>query len=195
MTSAPGTTSRRMRVRVSAPPVLAVSLVVALIGTGCSRDEPAAPSTMSSASVSSTPGLGPDAVAEEGVLAAYRGMWDAFVEAGKVSDPDAAGLRRYASDQALRLVVSSLYTNREQGKVAQGAVVLSPEVIEITPPGAPTEATVLDCVDSTNWLEYKASGGLWDDEPGGRHRTTATVKATDGVWRVSSFILEESGTC
>ncbi|TCB91672.1 hypothetical protein E0H26_25430 [Micromonospora zingiberis] len=122
-------------------------------------------------------------------------MWDAFVEAGKVSDPDAPGLRRFASDQALRLIVSSLHTNREQGKVIKGDLVLDPQVTEVKPAESPTEVTVLDCVDSTNWLEYKVSGGLWDDEPGGKHRTTATVKVTDGTWKVSSFILEEPGTC
>ena len=42
-----------------------------------------------------------------------------------------------------------------------------------------SEATILDCVDDTNWLEYKTSGERWDNKPGGKHRTTATVKAVD----------------
>ncbi|MFC8849932.1 MULTISPECIES: hypothetical protein [unclassified Micromonospora] len=122
-------------------------------------------------------------------------MWDAFVEAGAVSDPDAPDLRKYASDQALKLIVNSLYTNRQQGKVTKGALTLSPKITGVKPDTTPTEAGVLDCVDSTNWLEYKVSGGLWDDKPGGKHRTTATVKVSDGAWKVSSFVLEESGTC
>ena len=52
-----------------------------------------------------------------------------------------------------------------------------------------------DCVDDTNWLEYKKSGELWDNEPGGKHHNTATVTLTDGVWKVSSFTLEVKGTC
>ncbi|WP_018788576.1 hypothetical protein [Micromonospora sp. CNB394] len=122
-------------------------------------------------------------------------MWGAFVDAAKVSNPDAPDVRRYASDQALRLIVNSLYTNREQKKVTKGSLALNPRITQVKPEQAPTEAEVLDCVDSTRWLEYKVSGGLWDDKPGGKHRTTATVKFTGGTWKVSSFILEESGTC
>src|SRR5262249_12993486 len=154
-------------------------LVVAsvLLGAGCSSDgSGGTPAGTPSATASSTPSLGPREAAERDALAAYRGMWDAFVEAGKASDPDAPDLRKYASDQALRLIVSSLYTDREQGKITKGDLVLNPKVSEVKPAPGPTEATVLDCVDSTNWLKYKASGGLVDDKPGGKHRTTATVK-------------------
>lgn len=165
-----------------------------LLGAGCSSDGSGdTPADMPPASP--TPSLGPRDAAERDAVGAYRGMWDAFVEAGKISDPDAPDLRKYASDQALRLIVSALYTDREQGKVTKGDLVLNPKVSEVKPVSAPTEATVLDCVDSTGWLKYKAPGGLVDDKPGGKHRTTATVKFADATWKVSSFILEESGTC
>lgn len=167
-----------------------------VLATGCGSDGSGPPgSTPQPGTPSLTPSLGPHDAAARDAVAAYRGMWDAFVEAGRISDPDAPGVRRYATEQALSLIVSSLHTNREQGKVIKGELALSPKVTEVKPIQAPTEATVLDCVDSTNWLEYKVSGGLWDDEPGGRHRTTATVKVFDGTWKVSSFVLEESGTC
>lgn len=177
---------------------LVVGLVAAsvLLGSGCSSNESGdPPAGTPSTSASPTPSLGPREIAERDALAAYRGMWDAFVEAAKTSDPDAPDLRRYASDQALRLIVSSLYTDREQKKVTKGDLVLNPKVTDVKPAQAPTEAAVLDCVDSTNWVKHKASGGLVDDEPGGKHRTTATVKFADATWKVSSFILEESGTC
>ena len=176
---------------------LVVGLVAAsVLLAGCScGGSGKAPTGTPSATPSTTPSLGPSAAAERDAVAAYRGMWDAFVVAGKVSDPDASDLRKYASDQALKLIVSSLYTDREQGKVTKGDLLLNPKVTEVRPASAPTEATVLDCVDSTNWLKYKASGGLWDDKPGGKHRTTAMVKFADATWKVSSFILEESGTC
>jgi hypothetical protein len=176
---------------------LVVGLVVAsvLFAAGCDSDESGGTPAGTPSAASPTPSLGPREAAERDALAAYRGMWDAFVEAGKVSDPDAPDLRKYASDQALRLIVSSLYTDREQGKITKGDLALNPKVSEVKPASAPTEATVLDCVDSNNWLKYKASGGLVDDVPGGKHRTTATVKFADATWKVSSFILEESGTC
>lgn len=176
-------------------PVL-VGLIAAsvLFGAGCTSDKPKnAPS--SPAPTSAAPSPGPSTAAERDALIAYRGMWSSFVEAAKTSNPEAPDLPKYASNQALRLIASSLYTDRQAGKVTKGDLVLNPQVTEAKPTQAPTEVTVLDCVDSTNWLKYKTSGELWDDEPGGKHRTTATVKLTDGTWKVSSFILKESGTC
>ncbi|RZU48771.1 hypothetical protein EV385_0495 [Krasilnikovia cinnamomea] len=177
-------------------PVL-VGLVAAsvLLGAGCSSGKPKGAPVPQPPSTSSTPSLEPGATAERDALIAYRGMWSAFVEAAKTSDPEAPDLGKYASDQALRLIASGLYTDRDQGKVTKGNLILSPKVTGVKPAQAPTEVTVLDCVDSTKWLEYKVSGEPWDDKPGGKHRTTATVKNSDGTWKVSSFILEESGTC
>ncbi|MFY1632348.1 hypothetical protein ACN27F_03515 [Solwaraspora sp. WMMB335] len=169
---------------------------MALLATACSADETyESPSTSQPATALGTSSLEPSDAAERDVLAAYRGMWDALVEAGKVSDPDAPDLREHAIDQALTLIVSALYINREQGEIILGELVLDPEVTALTPAEEPTRATVLDCVNDENWLEYKASGGLANDVPGGRHRTTATVDRTAEGWRVSWLIVEEAGTC
>lgn len=170
-----------------------------LLGTGCSSNKssgtPAKTSSPPSPTSPAPSTAGPASAAERDVLVAYRGMWSAFVEAGKTSDPDAPDLRKYASDDALTLIVGALYTNREQKEVILGEVVLDPRVTEVRPPDAPTEAAILDCVNDEKWLEYKLSGGLVDDIPGGRHRTTATVKRVNGEWKVSAFTLERSGTC
>ena len=95
----------------------------------------------------------------------------------------------------MKLIVGNLVIDRDQGKVAKGDVVTNPTVTALQPPDKPTHATITDCVDATNWLEYKTSGELWDNKPGGKHRTTATVKAVDGTWKVSTFNLEGTGTC
>jgi hypothetical protein len=167
-----------------------------LLGAGCSSDKPESTSTTQPpAQPSTAPSLGPSAAAEQEALTAYRGMWSAFVEAAKTSDAGDPALRNYASDQALSLIASGLISDREQKRVTKGDLVLNPEATEVKPAQAPSEVTVLDCVDSTKWLLYRMSGELWDNEPGGKHRTTATVKRSDGTWKVSSFILEESGTC
>ncbi|MFV2021702.1 hypothetical protein [Micromonospora sp. LOL_023] len=169
---------------------------LALFATACGSDETyETPSTSSPATASGTPSLDPADEAERDALRAYRGMWDALVEAGKVSDPDAPDLRRHASDQALRLIVKALYINREQGEVVLGELVLDPEITALVPATDPTTATVLDCVNDENWLQYNVSGGPVNEEPGGRHRMTATVNRTAEGWRVSSFLLEETGTC
>jgi hypothetical protein len=122
-------------------------------------------------------------------------MWDAFVAAGRVSDPDAPDVRKYASDQALRLIVNALYTNKEQKKVTRGELKIDPKVTALKPADDPTEATISDCLNDEKWLVYKASGGLVNGVPGGRHSTTATVKRTADGWKVSSFITKEAGTC
>ncbi|RZU51278.1 hypothetical protein EV385_3088 [Krasilnikovia cinnamomea] len=166
-----------------------------LLSAACSSDNPKVAPATQQPSPSALPSLGPNAAAERDALIAYRGMWSAVVEAAKTSDPEAPGVRKYAMDQALRLITSSLYTDREQGKVTKGDLVLNPKVTGAKPAQAPNEVTVLDCVDSTKWLKYKTTGGLADDKPGGKHRTTATVKLTGNTWKVSSFLLEESGTC
>jgi hypothetical protein len=183
---------------VLARPVLVRLVAVSvLLMAGCGSDKPESTSSTPppSAPPSAAPSLAPSAVAEVDALAAYRGMWSAFVEAAKTSDAEDPALRSYASDQALSLIASGLISDREQGRVTKGDLVLDPKVTEVKPAQAPSEATVLDCVDSTKWLLYRTSGELWDNEPGGKHRTTATVKRSGSTWKVSSFILEESGTC
>jgi hypothetical protein len=148
-----------------------------------------------SASTTSSPSPAPSVVAAADAVAAYRGMWKAVVAASMVPDPDAPDLRRYATGDALKLIVGNLVIDRDQGKVVKGDVVLNPTVTALEPAERPTQATIADCVDATNWLEYKKSGGLWNDEPGAKHHNTATVKFADGVWKVSSFTLEKGGTC
>jgi hypothetical protein len=116
-------------------------------------------------------------------------MWAAFVEAAKTSDPDAPDLRKYASDDALKLVVAALYTNRDQKQVILGELKIDPKVTALIPPDEPTEASIVDCVNDETWLEHQASGGLVNDTPGGKHRTTATVKRASDGWRVSRFVI------
>lgn len=172
--------------------VTAASMLLAGCNSGKHRTTP---DPTSAASPSSAASLGSDASARRDAVAAYRGMWAAFVAAGKVADPDAPDLRKYASDQALRLIVNALYTDQQQKKVIRGDLTIDPQVTAVSPAEEPASVTISDCVNDEKWLVYKASGGLADDKPGGKHQTTATVKrATDG-WKVSSFILKEAGTC
>jgi hypothetical protein len=145
--------------------------------------------------LSASRSVGPQEAAKRDAMAAYRGMWSALVDASRTSDPDAPDLRKYTQGQALKLIVSGLYTNHSQGKIAKGNVVLHPQVTGVSPASDPTQVSVSDCVDATNWLEYKASGGLWNDEPGGKHLASAVVKRTNNSWRVDSLSSKDKGTC
>lgn len=175
----------------SAPSRVALVVITSwLTLTACTSGDPGnEPSIVPS---SPTPGASMSSTGtEDAAVAAYRGMWAAFAEAAKTSDPDAPDIRRYASGNALKLIVGGLVTNRSQGKVVKGDLVLNPKATVVSP----TEETILDCVDATRWLEYRANGELWDDKPGGKHRTTATVENVGGTWKVSTFNLEGTGTC
>lgn len=173
--------------------VIGVVAASVALSAACSSGK-ASPTTPSTAA-SITPSPAPSVTAEQAAVIAYKGMWDAFVAAGRVSDPDAPDVRKYASDQALRLIVNALYTNQQQKKVIKGNLKIDPQVTGSSPADQPTTVTILDCVDDTNWLVYKASGELADDTPSGKHHTTATVKRGADGWKVSSFILKEAGTC
>jgi hypothetical protein len=169
------------------------TIAIVMAVAGCGSDHVTRTTESSAPAVSHTPSAIPSAQsqAEEAVLAAYKGMWDSFVEASKTSDPDAPDIRKYASDNALKLIVGALLKDRTQKKVTLGNVAIDPKVTA----SSATEATILDCVNDEKWLVYKASGGLVNDVPGGKHRTTAKVKKANGVWKVNSFKLEDSGTC
>jgi hypothetical protein len=182
------------RTHVGRAVAVALAGVVWLAGCGTThRSE--GPSVADSLTASPSPSPAASAAAASAALTAYRGMWSAFVEASKTANPDLPALRIYASGDALRLIVSALVNDQQIGRVAQGDVALAPRATAVTPVGMPTQVTVLDCVDATHWLEYKKSGGLWDNEPGGKHQTTATVTLAGGQWRVSSFLLKDLGTC
>ncbi|GAB1644373.1 hypothetical protein [Krasilnikovia sp. MM14-A1259] len=173
--------------------LVAVSVLLSAgCGSGKSKNTPTNPPPAPS---SAAPNRGPSTAAEQDALTAYRGMWSAFVEAAKTSDPEAPDVRKYASEQALKLISSSLYSDRSNRQVTQGELHIDPKVTALKPVGTPTEATIVDCVNDENWLKYQASGGLVNDVPGGKHHTTATVKRTHDGWKVSSFILREKGTC
>ncbi|GAA1025799.1 hypothetical protein GCM10009557_01150 [Virgisporangium ochraceum] len=171
-----------------------ILVVVAVVG-GCSKDDD--PDVEQPPSPTGAPASSADArgAAERDAVAAYRGMWDAFVAAGKTADPDAAALRTYASDDALKLIVTALLQHRQNQQVILGELVIDPKPTEVRPADAPTEVMILDCVNDEDWLVYKASGGLADDEPGGKHQTTAVVTRSGGAWKVKSFELGRSGTC
>jgi hypothetical protein len=174
-------------------------LVVAVVSGGCTSNDPADPTSSPTAPAGASSIAGgtptPTSTPEQPALVAYRGMWHAFVDASKTSDPDYPALRTYATGDALRLIVSALYGNRALGKVSKGDVVIDPKVTGASPAQSPTKVTVHDCVNGEHWLEYKKNGELWDDKPGGKHDTTATVTLSGGTWKVSSFLAKATGTC
>lgn len=174
---------------------LTLFVVVALVVVaGCSKDrEPQPAPTGAPSSAPVTPDR--SAQAERAALDAYTGMWMAMAKAAETSNPDDPELRRYATGDALALVVGSLANDKSRGVVTKGRPTLNPTVTAVTPENAPVEASIKDCGDSTNWLKYKANGEMADKTPGGRRQITAKVKAVDGVWKVTSATVGSLGSC
>jgi hypothetical protein len=173
---------------------LAFVVVVGLgVVAGCDRNgsEPGPTAT-----APTPPSLGTtSADARTAALEAYRGMWRAWVDAGTTSDPTHPDLARYASEQALQSIVRALAINRDKGWVSKGEPVIAPRVESASPPTNPAMVRIRDCIDTSNWLNYKASGELADDTPGGKRLVVADVKPSSGVWKVAGFGITAVQSC
>jgi len=126
---------------------------------------------------------------------AYRGMWRAWVAAGATSDPNHPDLTRYASGDALTKARLALQTARDRGLVSKGEPVLNPRIDSASPPAKPRAVRIRDCIDTTKWLTYKASGELANDGPGGRRDVVADVRLRAGTWKVIGFGIAGVGSC
>ncbi len=122
---------------------------------------------------------------------AYRAMWADLVSAARTSNFQSTRLPEHAAGQVLTLFVQGLARDQLHGIVTKGDPVLHPVVTS----SSPNRVTVVDCFDDTHWLEYKTSGGLAKNTPGGRHATTAELVNTSGTWKVTQLGIGKTGTC
>jgi hypothetical protein len=140
----------------------------------------------------------PVAVAEQAALEAYRCMWAAYDAAGRApaANPDDDRLEQCATGDALQALVRGLTSMRDDGRVIDGEVALSPEVMLLEPEDSPVRAQVRDCGDSTNWLTVDLDTGEVTDDPRGRRLIVADLEDVGGgVWKVTLFGVREIGSC
>jgi hypothetical protein len=114
-----------------------------------------------------------------------------WVDAAKTANPETPALREYTQGDALKFLTNQLYGMQMQHMVALGEPGTSPTVIDARPLDVPNTVVVRDCLDSTNWLQYRASGGLWDDKQGTRQELKAIVRRGDAGWKVDAFVLRD----
>jgi hypothetical protein len=163
-----------------------VGVVAALGLTACSATATSgAPGTTVASGTTGTPSPA------DAALAAYRGMWADLVSAARTSDYQSRALSQHATGTVLTLFVQGLARDQLHGIVTRGQPVLHPTVTS----SSTDRATVTDCFDDTHWLEYKTSGGLAKNTPGGRRTTTATLIRMSGVWKVDQLSVGKVGTC
>jgi hypothetical protein len=180
------------RLRGSLPAALVV-LLLAVTLTACgSGSTSASSSTVQASSTTTTVGPVDPAAA---VVSAYRAMWADLVTAARTSDYQSPLLSQHASGNALTIFVQGLARDQLAGIVTKGQPVLDPRVTSLTPSVDPTHATVADCFDDTHWVEYKVTGGLAKNAPGGRRATTADLVMKVGVWKVTQITIGQTGTC
>ncbi len=170
-------------------------VAIGLLLAGCGSGTPPAASHHPTTTTSSTAGPSPSQQAASAALTAYRAMWADMVVAARTADYQAPILAGHASGNALALLVHGLAVNRQEGIVTRGRPTMDPQVVSVSPPTNPTQVDIVDCFNDTNWLNYKVSGGLQNNVPGGRHHTTATVTDTAGVWKVTELQVGAAGTC
>lgn len=171
--------------------------LLALLATSACADgtgDPAAPTPPATARPAPSP-ASPSAsltaaqVAERDALAAYRGMWEDWVAIAATGDYQNPRLATHASGPALSLIYRGVYANWRDGLVARGEPVLSPKTSAATPPGNSDRITITDCVDSSNWLNYRTDGQLENDTPGGRRFIQALAVQTAGEWKVDQLVV------
>ena len=126
---------------------------------------------------------------------AYLGMWHAFVAASRTADYQSASLAHYAAGDALSLLTHGLYQNYRNGIVTRGQPSFHPDVTVASSNGAAVQATVVDCADSSHWIDYYKSGKPAPGEAQGRQRINARLQPFDGEWKVTYLVVEKVGTC
>jgi hypothetical protein len=169
----------------------ATAVALAACGSGTSPAATATTAHQATSTLTTQPPTGAAASA----LAAYRAMWADMVIASRTSNYQSPLLAESASGDALSVLVQGLAKNQQQGIVTKGEPILHPQVTSLTPAGSPTQATISDCFDDTHWLEYKSSGGLVNNTPGGHRATTAIVMNVGGTWKVDQLAVQATGTC
>jgi hypothetical protein len=129
-------------------------------------------------------------------LHGYGGLWQAYLEAIRIPDPNHPDLARYAQGRALDVLVNGLRSVQEQGLVSTGDITFSPRVVAELLALTPPQVKIEDCADTSQSHLVKQDGTPYQDTPGGRRFATATVvQLDDGTWKISEFAMHAVGTC
>ncbi|MEU5839377.1 hypothetical protein ABZ820_37745 [Streptomyces diacarni] len=169
---------------------VAVLGATTLVMAGCS-DGPSEPKPLPDESVHETANSGPGSGRHREALSAYRAMWGDLARASKTSDASSESLDDHAEGGALQLMKYGLRNAKKADRVVKGTPRPHPEVVS----AEDAKVIIRDCVDGRDWLNYKLNGEPEDRNPGSHFKTDATVKRSDGVWKVSRLYMHEGGSC
>lgn len=191
----------------SVPVLVLPALLLALVLSSCSDDQPASSSgtapvestttsaerdgSSSSTTELSSPTTTVDvatagATENDEVIARYIGYWDARRAANDgTPDPLDPGLTEFATGPQLEAVISETRANLERGvafrPAATPAGIQRVTVIELSG----DRAVVQECVVSDGVVVRRDTGEVVDDSVA-THNVRGTLVRIDGVWKVSS---------
>ncbi|MEW2219517.1 hypothetical protein AB0939_09460 [Streptomyces sp. NPDC006990] len=164
--------------------------VTALATAACS-DGPSEPKPLPEQSVRESVKPGTHSSVRREALSAYRAMWGDLTQASKTADASSTRLDDHAEGGALQLMRYGLRNAKKAKRVVRGTPRPHPEIVS----AKGGKVVIRDCVDGTDWLNYKLNGEPEDNNPGSHFKADATVKRSDGAWRVSRLYMHESGSC
>lgn len=184
--------------------IATVLIVVAVLLGACTQPEPTPSPTPSASTAAPTPTVSPTrsvdptlAAAEVAILEAYHGYWAAKVAAfaDPTKDPGPE-LERFAVDKAFADVASSVFTFRNSGISVTGQPALSPAVSEVVL-GESGSATIVDCVDGTNWQPIYTATGTSAAAPGQEQKllTTSTAYFYVDHWTIRTSNVDREAPC
>ncbi|MFI9641425.1 hypothetical protein ACIG87_15395 [Micromonospora sp. NPDC051925] len=183
---------------------LATAVTLTALLASCAEDEnppTTLPTSAPPVSTSTSPSAAASAAAEtpeearQHAIDAYVGMQTAFEKASAAGEPSYPDLPKYATSAALTLLTNGLNANKRQGLLARGQTIFHPQVASLSPPAAPTRASVRDCMDTSKTERYKADGSPYKDSPGGMRLVLAEVERIEGAWKVTAVGIREVGSC
>lgn len=197
------TPKRTLRASVTA--ALAGALLAAV--TACSTTDPTpiptpttaqTPTTTATPTPKPAPSVDPEvAEAEAAVIAAYRGYWDGLVTSyADPARPQSPALAANSDDTALTDAQAALIQLQSSDIHLVGEPVLTPSVTSIDLSSAPT-ATIVDCVDASNWLPVFTSSGESAAAPDQATRLTyeATAFRPEDRWLIRTVTVHRDQPC
>ncbi|MCP2325165.1 hypothetical protein HDA40_003672 [Hamadaea flava] len=183
---------------------LTAAVAFGMLLAGCTHEDKTPTTTPTSAppaSASASPWAPTSAAAEtpdqakQHAIDAYLAFQNAFEKASAAGDPNYPDLAKYGTGAALTLYTNGLKSAKSQGLLGRGQTVFHPKIASLSPPAAPTKASVQDCMDTSRTSRYKADGSPYKDTPGGLRLTLADVERINGNWMVTSVAIREVGSC
>ncbi len=107
------------------------------------------------------------------------------------------GIEKVAGDKAYSKVQTTRAYYVERGYEVKGAPALSPQVTALNTSATPPDATITDCLDTTNYYKVNKSTGekVETADTNRRHVATYTALRIGGSWQIRDFDISRDRLC